>query len=110
MARMTPYKQAACVTGTYTDRDGNEKKRYVNVGTLFQYEDGGFALKLDSIPVGQGWNGFVSFFDLKPRDGAQGGGDSYKSRGSGREQPSRREDFSADLDDEIPFATRGAWW
>lgn len=94
MARMTPYKQAACVTGTYTDRDGNEKKRYVNVGTLFQYEDGGLALKLDSIPVGQGWNGFISFFDLKPRDGAQGGS---------RQTAKPREDFSADLDDEIPF-------
>lgn len=108
MARMTPYKQAACVTGTYTDRDGNEKKRYVNVGTLFQYEDGGFALKLDSIPVGQGWNGFVSFFDLKPRDGAQGGGDGGTSRGSGRAQPSRQ-DFSVDLDDDIPFISRGEW-
>ncbi|WP_370867838.1 hypothetical protein [Phenylobacterium sp.] len=96
---MTPYKQAACVTGTYTDRDGNEKKRYVNVGTLFQYEDGGFALKLDSIPVGQGWNGFVSFFDLKPRDGGQAGGGQRTSQQASKP----REDFSADLDDEIPF-------
>lgn len=99
MAKMTPYKQAACVTGTYTDRDGNEKKRYVNVGTLFQYEDGGFALKLDSIPVGQGWNGFVSFFDIKARDGAQGGGGQRAAQQASKP----REDFSADLDDEIPF-------
>lgn len=93
MARMTPYKQAACVTGTYTDRDGNEKKRYVNVGTLFQYEDGGLALKLDSIPVGQGWNGFVSFFDIKARDGAPAGGGK---------QTSQREP-GEDLDDEVPW-------
>lgn len=92
---MKPYKRAACVTGTYTDRDGNEKKRYCNVGTLFQYDDGGFALKLDSIPVGQGWNGFVSFFDLEDkREGAAkkpGGGYAQASAGA------------PDLDDEIPF-------
>ena len=88
MARMTPYKQAACVTGTYTDRDGNEKKRYVNVGTLFQYEDGGLALKLDSIPVGQGWNGFVSFFDIKARDGAA---------------PAKSQTADTPFDDDLPY-------
>jgi hypothetical protein len=107
---MKAYKQAVAVTGSYTDRQGNEKKRYTNVGTLFQYDDGGFALKLDSVPVGDGWNGFISFFDIKPRDGAGGNGDADTSRGSGREQPSRREDFSADLDDSIPFATSLSVW
>lgn len=61
---MKPYKKAVATTGTYTDRNGNEKKRYANVGMLFQYDDGGFALKLDTLPVGDGWNGFISFFDL----------------------------------------------
>jgi hypothetical protein len=64
---MKPYRQAVAVTGTYTDRQGAEKKRYVNVGTLFQYDDGGFALKLDTVPVGQGWNGFVSFYEFKEK-------------------------------------------
>jgi hypothetical protein len=77
------------VTGTYTDRQGAEKKRYANVGTLFQYEDGGFALKLDSIPVGDGWNGFVSFFDLETK------GDTKTTASAGRQ--------AADMDDEIPF-------
>jgi hypothetical protein len=91
---MKAYKQAVAVTGSYTDRQGNEKKRYTNVGTLFQYNDGGFALKLDSVPVCDGWNGFISFFDIKPRDGAQAT-DNQVSKS--------RESFSADLDDEIPF-------
>lgn len=64
---MKPYKKAVAVTGSYTDRSGNEKKRYTNVGTLFQYDDGGFSLKLDSVPVGDGWNGFISFYDLEER-------------------------------------------
>lgn len=65
---MRPFKRAVAVTGTYTDRSGAEKKRYTNVGTLFQYDDGGFALKLDTVPVGGGWNGFVSFYDIEAKD------------------------------------------
>lgn len=89
MAKMTPIKDAVAAVGSYTDRQGNEKKRFVRVGTLFQYDDGGMALKIDSLPVGEGWNGFVSFFDRKDNT-ERGRSDSMA--GSGR-----------DLDDEIPF-------
>lgn len=92
---MKPYKRAVAVTGSYEDRGGNTKKRYTPVGTLFQYDDGGFALKLDAAPIGgEGW---ISFFDLDRKDGdkpASGGGGS-----------SAREDFSVDDGDQIPFAT-----
>lgn len=97
---MKPYKRAVAVTGSYTDRQGNEKKRYTNVGTLFQYDDGGFALKLDSVPVGDGWNGFISFYDIEDkRDGQSNGGQRSSGGGAGQ----ARESFAADLDDEIPF-------
>lgn len=91
---MKPHKRAVAVTGSYTDRQGAEKKRYTTIGTLFQYDDGGLSLKLDSIPVGDGWNGFISFYDFEDRKP----NDDVNPR---REQP--REKFSADLDDEIPF-------
>lgn len=90
MSKMTPYRRAVAVTGTYTDRQGNEKKRYVNVGTLFQYEDGNLTLKLESLPV-SGWNGFLSFYEIedrKPQDDVN---------------PRRDAPASRDLDDEIPF-------
>lgn len=80
---MKPYKRAVATTGTYTDNSGAEKKRYVNVGTLFQYDDGGFALKLDSIPVGAGWNGFLSFYDIEAKDGGDArprGADGFEDR------------------------------
>lgn len=93
MPKMTPHKRAVAVTGTYTDRQGNEKKRYANVGTLFQYEDGGFALKIDSIPVGDGWNGFISFYDLDAK------GDGAKTQD--RQQSSGRESYD-DMGD-VPF-------
>lgn len=100
---MKPYKRAVCVTGTYQDRSGQEKKRYVSVGTLFQYDDGGFSLKLDSIPVGQGWNGFINFYDLednRQQGAGNGGGGGQQSRGFDETKP--REDYSQ-LNDDIPF-------
>lgn len=88
---MKPYRRAVAVTGTYTDRQGNEKKRYQNVGTLFQYDDGGFALKLDAVPVGDGWNGFISFYEIEDkREGGQ----------QGRQQSSAP---SYDLNDDVPY-------
>jgi hypothetical protein len=88
MSKMTPHKRAVAVTGTYTDRQGAEKKRYTTIGTLFRYDDGNVSLKLDSVPVGQGWNGFVSFYDLEERK-------------TGSETSTREP--GAELDDEIPF-------
>lgn len=84
---MKPHKKAVAVTGTYESR-GETKKRYANVGTLFQYDDGGFALKLDTVPVGDGWNGFISFFDLEEKkDTAKPASDAPKY----------------DLSDDVPF-------
>ena len=85
---MKRFKRAVAVTGTYQDGVGNEKKRYTNVGTLFQRDDGSFTLKMDSVPVE--WNGWISFYDLdeqKKPDAQQSGG----RQGGG------------DLDDSIPF-------
>lgn len=89
---MKPYRRAVAVTGTYTDRQGNEKKRYQNVGTLFQYDDGGFALKLDAVPVGEGWNGFISFFEVD--DKRETGGQQTRQRSTNP---------NPDLNDDIPF-------
>lgn len=43
------------VTGSYTDRNGVEKRRYMNCGAVFETEKG-LSLKLEAIPVGfDGW-------------------------------------------------------
>lgn len=85
---MKPIKKAVATTGTY-ESNGETKKRYVNVGTLFQYDDGGMALKLESIPVGGEWNGFVSFFDLDDKKKA--------------DKPTGTRSAGGDLNDDIPF-------
>jgi hypothetical protein len=84
---MKPYKRAVATTGTYQS-GGVEKKRYTNVGTLFQYDDGNFALKLDSVPVGDGWNGFISFYDIEER---------------GEGKPKAERPSHHDINDDIPF-------
>ena len=88
MSKMSPHKRAVAVTGTYTDRNGSEKKRYTTIGTLFRYDDGNFSLKIDAVPVGQGWNGFVSFYDLEDRKTG-----SETSTGTA----------TPDLNDDVPF-------
>jgi hypothetical protein len=60
---MKRFKRAVAVTGEYTNNQGETKKQYQTVGTLMQYDDGGTALKLDALPLGD-WNGWISFYDF----------------------------------------------
>jgi len=94
----------------YTDREGNEKTRYINVGSLFERDDGSLTAKLESIPVN--FNGWISFY--VPKDRQQGNTSSSGSRGGApqRQRPTTatqtaRDDFA---DDDIPFiSNRGSW-
>ena len=65
---------AVATVGTYKDRNGNEKKRYVNVGSVFTDDDGRQSLKLDSVPVGPEWSGWISFYEPKERDNSDNRG------------------------------------
>lgn len=53
----------------YTDREGNEKTRYINIGVLFARDDGSMTMKLESLPIG--FNGWINFYEPKPKDGEQ---------------------------------------
>jgi len=53
--------------GEYTDREGNKKKRYMNVGTVFQNDEGQLSMKLDAIPISKEWSGFINFYPPKDR-------------------------------------------
>ena len=83
---------AVATIGTYKDRNGDEKKRYANVGTVFENEDGRLSLKLDTVPVGQEWSGWISFFEPKDRDG---------QAGQQRQAPSQHQ--QEENDSSIPF-------
>lgn len=54
--------------GTYKDRNGEEKTRWHHMGVCFQNDKGQLSLKIDSLPLN--WDGWVSLFDPKPKDGS----------------------------------------
>ena len=63
---MKAVKQAKALTGKYKNKvTGKDQKTYLRCGTLFEREDGTFALKLDGIPVTPEWTGWINFYDLE---------------------------------------------
>ena len=61
---MKPIKKAVCVIGEYTDNQGQPKKRYHTIGRLMQDDKGNMSLKVDAMPVGGDWNGWINFYEL----------------------------------------------
>lgn len=66
----TKKYDAVATVGEYKDKSGDTKKRYVNVGAVFENDRGDLSLKLETIPVGPNWSGWVSFYPPKERDAA----------------------------------------
>ena len=52
--------------GKYTNSNGEEKKRYMNCGAIFE-SDKGYSLKLDAMPTTPEWNGWFSLFEPQNR-------------------------------------------
>lgn len=52
-------------TGSYTDRDGNEKARWTKCGIIVE-KDGRLSVKLEALPVE--FDGWLSAFEPKPRE------------------------------------------
>jgi hypothetical protein len=85
----TKRYDVVAVTGTYMDRNGIEKKRYMNCGAIFETEKG-LSLKLEAYPVGgEGW-----FLLFEPRE-------------SEPPQPSqprtRKATLEASMENDLPF-------
>lgn len=78
----------------YTDRDGNEKTRYINIGSLFTRDDGSMTMKLESLPIG--FNGWINFYEPKPREGEQ----PQRQASRPQRQAAPVDDFQ---DESIPF-------
>jgi hypothetical protein len=54
--------------GTYRDKaTGEEKKRRLNIGSVFTDETNGqLSIKLDSVPVDPEWSGWAAIFPINP--------------------------------------------
>jgi len=68
---MKRIKEISVITGTYKNRDGQEKKRYLTIGSLF--EDGEYLkVKLDATPlVKGGWDGWANCYDVEEKTNKQ---------------------------------------
>lgn len=56
---------AVVATGTYTDKNGQEKAQWTTVGRVIE-KDGKLSLKLDVVPVA--FDGWIKFFEPKTKD------------------------------------------
>jgi hypothetical protein len=97
---------AVATVGTYKNHAGEEKKRFVKIGTVFENDQGQMSLKLDSIPVGQDWSGWANFYEPKDEP-AQRPQPQRQAPQAQRTSPQSitKEEFDAmdDGDDDIPF-------
>ena len=83
---MKKFKSIVVVTGTYKNRDGQEKKRYQTIGSVFMDADENLKIKLDTVPlVDGGWNGWANCYDPEMRE------------------PQPKKMGFEDMDDSIPF-------
>lgn len=62
---MKKIKNIVVITGTYNNKDGQEKKRYLTIGGIF--EDGGnLKVKIDSTPFMKGgWDGWANCYEVE---------------------------------------------
>jgi hypothetical protein len=93
---MKKIYDAVATVGKYTDSQGNEKKRYVTIGAVFENDKGQMSMKLESLPVGPEWSGWVSFYEPK----AQNRQESQRPAQQ-RQAPARSS--NTDTEEEIPF-------
>lgn len=82
---MVKYEVIAS-TGTYTDKNGQEKKRWQKCGVVMDTKNGGLALKMEVLPIGG--DGWFMLTEPKARD------DSPKQAQSAG---------LADMDSDVPF-------
>lgn len=59
--------EVIATTGTYKNRNGEEKKRWQKIGVVMQTNNG-LSLKMESIPVN--WDGWATLAEPKPKDDA----------------------------------------
>lgn len=75
---------------------GDDKKHWIQVGRLTEWDDGGLSIELHTVPVGSWFDGKLSVFEQKEREGGQ----PQRSQ-----RPQRSAPASGDFQDDgsIPF-------
>jgi hypothetical protein len=89
------------VTGSYTDRNGVEKRRYMNCGAVFETEKG-LSLKIEAIPVG--FDGWFQLYEprTEQQTPAQQPQHAFRRPAAANRQASQAA-VNEDFEDDIPF-------
>ena len=61
---MKQFKKVVATVGKYTDANGQEKNRYVTVGKAFIRDDKSVSIKVDAMPVGPEFSGWLNLYAL----------------------------------------------
>jgi len=114
---MNKTHNVTAVLGEYKTPQGEIKKRYAKVGALFSRDDGSMAIKMDTVPVGDEWNGWLNLYPddykkevVQPSPQQQQGYQpspitqtSYPQSQRPGPQNTTHTNTMVDPDDEIPF-------
>lgn len=90
-------KDVLAANGEYVDQQGQQKTRWIRVGTMLKNDQSGqTAIKMDCLPIGAEFDGWLVLKDpQQPRDGEQ--------KRQARPQRQQDEDTDGFRDDDIPF-------
>lgn len=89
-------KDVLAANGEYVDQQGQQKTRWIRVGTMLKNDQSGqTAIKMDCLPIGAEFDGWLVLKDPQPRDGEQ--------KRQARPQRQQDEDTDGFRDDDIPF-------
>tara|TARA_S200002703_G_C3793894_1_gene245088 strand:+ start:468 stop:758 length:291 start_codon:yes stop_codon:yes gene_type:complete len=83
--------------GTYTDQNGEDKKRYKNCGFATTNEKGQQSLMIDALPLSKDWSGWINLYPIERQQQSQQ--QQQQTPPPKRQQPGHN--FEAD--DDIPF-------
>jgi hypothetical protein len=91
---------AVATVGEYTNRAGEKKKRYQNVGAIFEDDEGRMSMKLEALPVSPAWSGWISFYEPKAPAGAPAGSERQPTS---KPAAAPKHDPLDNEEDDIPF-------
>jgi hypothetical protein len=104
---MAKLYDLAVKTGTFTNRNGEEKGRWKNIGAVIETKDGGKVILMDrtfnpaGVPVEEGRDQIMfSMFVPKDDQDQQGQGQQQQQQAP---RPQQRQQSADDLTDDIPF-------
>lgn len=83
MSNVQKTMNAVITTGEYTNNQGETKKKYLTVGTLFVYQDGGLSLKIEE---GITVSGNINFYERDNKNNQQQGQGQQQQGGYNQQQ------------------------